>query len=253
MSGIATAVVGGAVVSGYLGSKAQKSAASTAAGAQVESTEASISEQRRQFDALTKIMSPYVTSGNAAMQQQLALLGLEMRPVQTGGGGGGLSGAISGVVKEALGDKEGGDQQFEIVESPEAQRRAVSAIEQSPFFQAMAQQGENAMLQQASATGGLRGGNTQAALAQFRPGLLNQMVQQRFANLGGLTQIGQASAAGQAAQGMQSANAIGNLLTQQGQAIAGSALASGQATANMWGNIGGAVGTAALLKGMKVF
>ena len=234
MSGIATAVVGGAVISGYMGSKAQKSAASAAAGAQIESTEASIAEQRRQFDALTKIMSPYVTSGNAAMQQQLALLGLETRQVQP------QSGAE-------------GEPQTVVVESPEAQRLAVSAIEQSPFFQAMAQQGENAMLQQASATGGLRGGNTQAALAQFRPGLLNQMVQQRFANLGGLTQIGQASAAGQAAQGMQSANAIGNLLTQQGQAIAGSALASGQATANMWGNIGGAVGTAALLKGMKVF
>jgi hypothetical protein len=193
VGGPAGAAIGSAV-GGMLSSSAAGSAAQQAANTQAGMAQAGISEQQRQFDALQKLMAPYVAGGTSAFSQQQALLGL------------------------------GGT---------EAQQQAISQIEKSPFFQAMAQQGENAMLQQAAATGGLRGGNMQAALAQFRPGLLNQMVQQRFANLGGLTQIGQASAAGQAAQGMQTAGAIGNLLTQQGQALAGGQIAKAQSMAQM--------------------
>jgi hypothetical protein len=193
VGGPAGAAIGSAV-GGMLSSSAAGSAAQQAANTQAGMAQAGISEQQRQFDALQKLMAPYVTGGTGALSQQQALLGL-----------GGV----------------------------EAQQQAISQIEKSPFFQAMAQQGENAMLQQAAATGGLRGGNMQAALAQFRPGLLNQMVQQQFANLGGLTQIGQASAAGQAAQGMQTAGAIGNLLTQQGQALAGGQMAKAQSMAQM--------------------
>jgi hypothetical protein len=57
---------------------------------------------------------------------------------------------------------------------PEAQQEYVAQQEQSPAFQALARQQEEALLQNASATGGLRGGNVQGALAQFRPALLNQ-------------------------------------------------------------------------------
>ena len=190
MGKVVSSVTGaiGKVVGSFTGATQQAEAAQQAAGVQAGMASEGIAEQRRQFDALTKLMSPYVTAGTGALSQQQALLG--------------LGGA-------------------------EAQQQAISQIEKSPFFQAMAQQGENAMLQQASATGGLRGGNIQAALAQFRPGLLNQMVQQQFANLGGLTQIGQASAAGQAAQGMQSAGAVGNLLAQMGAAQAGGIMAKG--------------------------
>jgi hypothetical protein len=246
----------GKVVGGLTGATQQAEAAQQAAGVQAGMASEGIAEQRRQFDALQRLMSPYVMSGNAAMQQQLALLGLEMRPVSTqtgtqtqgaaGGestgitrssGGGFLSpvlrslaenvGSTPGSEKTSGGGVTGKEQQFEIVESADAQKRAIAALEQSPFFQSMYQQGENAMLQQASATGGLRGGNIQGALAQFRPGLLNQMVQQRFSQLGGLTQIGQASASGQAAQGMQSAGAIGDLLAQMGAAQAGGIMAKG--------------------------
>lgn len=182
------------------GSTQQAKAAGQAAGVQAQMAEKGIAEQRRQFDKLIELMSPYVTAGTGAMTQQQALLGL------------------------------GGEQ---------AQKAAIGAIEKSPFFASMAQQGENALLQQASATGGLRGGNIQGALAQFRPGLLNQMVQQQMVNLGGLTQLGQASAAGQAAQGMQTAGAIGNLLEQQGAAIAGGVMAKGGVQRQIFGDVMG--------------
>ena len=204
MSGVVNSV--GKVIGTFTGATQQAKAAEQAAATQAGMAQEGVAEQRRQFDKLVELMSPYVTAGKGAMEQQQALLGL------------------------------GGEQ---------AQKAAIGAIEKSPFFSAMAQQGENALLQQASATGGLRGGNIQGALAQFRPGLLNQMVQQQMANLGGLSQLGQASAAGQAAQGMQSAGAIGNLLAQQGAAIAGGVMAKGGLQRQVFGDIMGMVSTGA--------
>lgn len=214
MSGIATAVVAGSVITGVMSSNAQSDAAESAAGAQTAASQASIEEQRRQFDAVQKLLAPYVTAGEQAIGGQQGLLGLA---------------------------------------GPAAQREAIAGLEGSPQFQAMMQQGENAILQNASATGGLRGGNVQATLAQFRPQLLSQLIESQFSKLGTISGLGQASAAGQAAAAQQTGANIGNALTQQGQAAAGAALASGQAQAQMWGNIGSSIGNVATLKALKVF
>lgn len=203
---VAAAVVGSAVVGGVMSSKAQKSAASSAADAQAYASELSVEEQRRQFDKIQELLAPYVESGETALTAQQALIGL------------------------------GG---------PVAQQNAINQLEQSPQFAALTRQGEEAILQNAAATGGLRGGNTQAALAQFRPQVLSQLIESQYQKLGNLTNLGQASAAGVGAAGQQSASAIQQALQQSGQAQAQAALASGQATANMWGNISGSVGTAA--------
>lgn len=239
MSGIATAVVAGSVITGAMSSKAQKSAASTAAGAQTEASEASIAEQRRQFDKVVELLKPYVEAGQPALEglapyAEVGAPALSQLSALTGLGGAG------------------------------AQRAAIQQIERSPEMQAMIQQGENALLQQASATGGLRGGNVQAALAQFRPQVLSQLIGQQYQRLGGLAdigrvtqqniaQMGQAAAAGQAATGMQSAANVGNLLGQIGQAQAGQALAAGQANAQMWGNIGGTIGQLGTMKLLGMF
>lgn len=214
MAWIAVAVVGGSVVSGMMASGAQESAASTAAGAQTAASAAGIAEQRRQFDAVQALLKPYIDAGTGAVGSEQDLLGL------------------SGAGK---------------------QRQAITGLEQSPQFQMLQQQGENALLQNASATGGLRGGNIQAALAQFRPQVLSQLIEQQFGRLGQVSGLGQASAAGQAAAAQQQGSDIATLLGQQGAAQAGSALASGQAQANLWGNIGSSIGNVATLKAMKVF
>lgn len=178
----------GNVLGGITGAKQAGKAAEQAGQTQAAASQAGIDEQRRQFDSLVQLMSPYVQAGTGAMQQQQALIGLQ---------------------------------------GPEAQQQAVSGFEQSPLFQSMQQQGENAILQNASATGGLRGGNVQAALGQFRPQLLNQLIEQQYGRLGGLSAMGQASAAGQASGGMKSASNISNLLGNQAQAIAGGQVARG--------------------------
>jgi hypothetical protein len=75
--------------------------------------------------------------------------------------------------------------------------------------------------------------------------VLSSLINQQYQRLGGLTQLGQASAGMQAASGQAFANNATQLFGQRGEALAGSALARGQANANMFGNIAGSIGFAA--------
>lgn len=189
--------VTGLIVGGsqLLGGMMQADAASEAAGIQAGAAEAGIAEQRRQFDALQALLKPYTEAGLPALQQQQALLGLQ---------------------------------------GPEAEQAAIERIRGGETFQALAQQGEEALLQRASATGGLRGGNIQGALAQFRPALLNQAIEQQYGRLGGMTQLGQRSAAGVGAAGMESGTNVANLLAQQGAARAGGELGEAKAFSGLF-------------------
>ena len=63
MSWIATAIVGGAVVSGVLGARGAKKGAE----AQTAANEAAIEEQRRQFDIIQGLTQPGREAGNAAL------------------------------------------------------------------------------------------------------------------------------------------------------------------------------------------
>jgi hypothetical protein len=181
----------------------QSSAARRGAAAQTASAQAGIEEQRRQFEAVRELLAPFVTGGTTAFGQQMALTG--------------AAGA-------------------------DAQRAALQSIEQGPEFAALAQQGETAILQNAAATGGLRGGNVQGALAQFRPQILSGLIEQQYSRLGGLASAGQNAAAGVGTAGMQTGQNISSLMQQQGAARAGSALAQGQAFGNLIGSAGMAIG-----------
>lgn len=135
----------------------------------------------------------------------------------------------------------------------ERQRQAIQQIEQGPLFQELAKQGEQGILQNASATGGLRGGNVQGALAQFRPNLLNQLIEAQYGKLAGLTSlgsgsaqnllgVGQASAAGTAAAQQSAAQNIGNLMVGQGQAQAAGQIGAANAFAQGLGGVSSAIG-----------
>lgn len=186
------------VVVGLASAEQQRKAASSASSAQQQSAQMGIDEQRRQFDELRRLLEPYTQAGLPALKQQQALLGLE---------------------------------------GPEAQQAAINAIQNQPGFQAMIQQGENAMLQNASATGGLRGGNLQGAMAQFRPQMLAQAIQDQYSRLGGMTSLGQQSAAGVGTAGMETGRGIAALLGQMGAAQAGGILGAAQAQQKMYGSL----------------
>lgn len=218
----------GDVVGGITGAKQAGEAAQQAAGTQAAAAQAGIDEQRRQFDKMVELMSPYVTAGTAAIP------GLE--PYRA-------AGASAFEQQQALLGLSG----------QEAQRKAISDIESGSQFQALARKGEEALLQNASATGGLRGGNVQAALAQFRPEMLQSLINQQYTKLGGLSDVGlsttqnllklgQASAAGASSAGLESASSIANLLGQQGAATAGGQLAAGAIPSQTFGQVAGLAG-----------
>ena len=194
---------GASIYTSYQSSKAQSGAAEGASQAQLEATRMSIEEQRRQFETTRKLLEPYTRMGQKAVQQQGVIAGLE---------------------------------------GPEAQQKFIEGITDSPLFKGMVEQGESALLQSASATGGLRGGNIQGALSQFRPAMVSGLIDKEFQRLGGLTGTGQASAAGVGAAAQQTGANVSNLITQGGQATAGNILAQGKIKADQWGNIGQNIG-----------
>jgi hypothetical protein len=222
LGGTALLGAGASVYSANKGASAAKSAASTQAASQGQA----IDEQRRQFDAIRELLSPYIQAGKPDLTQPYI------------GAGPGALQAMQGLA----GLRGAGEQQA-----------AINQIQQGAQFQELARQGEQGILQNAAATGGLRGGNVQAALAQFRPALLNQLIESQYGKLAGLTslgstsaenllRLGQASAAGTAAAGQQSAQNIGNLMVGQGQAQAAGQIGAANAFAQGVGGITGAIG-----------
>jgi hypothetical protein len=205
-------LIGASAGSSVIGAVAQSKAADKAAAAQRDAADQSVAEQRRQFDAIKELMAPFVSGGTDAFSQMADLAG---------------------------------------VSGPEAQAAQIAAIEQSPELAAKIAAGEEALLANASATGGLRGGNTQAALAELRPNILADQIGTQFSRLGGLANIGQSSAAMQASAGQNFANTATSAYGQMGAATAGAALARGTAVQNAASGITKGFGTALGLGGFE--
>jgi hypothetical protein len=194
----------------YAGSQASKASA-RAAQAQTDAANAGIAATKEQFDQVVKLMEPYREAGYKSINAQQAIAGL-------------------------LG--------------PEAQGQEIMGILQGPQYQTMVAQGENAIRQNASATGGLRGGNIQAALGKYRPELLNSLIQQQFGNLNAITGTGQAAASNQAQASQQTGANIAGLYGTMGSAQAAGAIGQGQAAAQMATGISNSLGGAAQMWGV---
>lgn len=117
----------------------------------------------------------------------------------------------------------------------DAQQAAIDALRDAPLFQAGQQEAERTLLANAAATGGLRGGNTQRALATLSPALLNQAVQTQLSNLGGLVGSGLTATGQFAGSAVPLAQNIASAQQAQGAAQA-------QGIGAITGGIGGAVG-----------
>ena len=194
-------------IGGSLGSAALgASSANKAASAQTKAADAQVAESRRQFDLVQSLLKPYVTAGTGALSGQMNLMGLNGNPAQ----------------ETAINDLAGGAQ-----------------------FGALVGQGEEALLANASATGGLRGGNTQGALAQFRPQMLQSLIDRQLAGLGGLAANGQNAAAQTGAAAQTAGGQVINALGDRGAAQAGGYLAQGQAWQNGIGGVMNGIGQGA--------
>lgn len=166
-------------------------AAKSAAKIQADAYKQGVAEQRNEFNTVQANNQPYMQAGGKGLDSLMTLLGLN------GNNG---------------------------------QQSAIDALKASPLFTSQYGTGVDTILQNASATGGLRGGNTQNSLADFGSKLLSSVIQNQIGNYGGLVNVGQAAASGTNAGALQTGANISNLLAQQGQAGATSALQQGALT-----------------------
>jgi len=185
-----------------LASDATSRAANRAADAQTRANQEAMAQQQAQYQQTRSDLMPYQTAGKQALASQSDLLGL------------------NGV---------------------EAQQAAIAAQKGSPLYASLYGNGENTLLANASATGGLRGGNTQNSLANFGRDTLAQVIQGQLSNLSGLSEQGQNAAAQTGQFGAGAANVTSQLLNNSGAAQGNAAYAVGGANSSMINQITGAL------------
>lgn len=120
----------------------------------------------------------------------------------------------------------------------DAQSAGLVNIQNSPELAAIIRNGEEAVLQNASATGGLRGGNIQTGLANFRGDAFANQLQTQIARLAGLAGLGQGATDSVSSFGANKANNVSNLFGQMGQVRAGGLLTRGGINNQLWNNAG---------------
>ena len=180
MSGIAGAIVGAAA----LGTVGVMAGASTAARATNRASNAAIQGQREALAQQERLSAPYRELGQQAMPAYMSLLGLSPDGTQV---------------------------------DP---KLAQETLRNMPGYQFAQKEGERGTLQAAGAMGMGLSGNTLAALERYNVGLADQTYQDELRNLLAPVQLGQAAAAGQAANVGGAAANIGNIQQQQGANLA---------------------------------
>jgi hypothetical protein len=174
-----------------------------AARSQQKSAEAAIAEQRRQAEEAEARLDPFAKQGLAALTQQSALTGLG---------------------------------------TPEEQQQAFASFAQSPGQQFLREQQERALVRNASAIGGLGGGNIRTALQQQAFGRAQTDLSNQFNRLASISGSSQTAATNLGQLGQQSAANIGQLQQAGGAARASGILGQSQAAQQ---TIGGLAGLAA--------
>lgn len=195
--------VGGSLAGSLLGGSSSKKATAKAAQANAEALSNASNLLRDQFGVTSALLNPSIAAGNKAVGGISDLLGLG---------------------------------------SSTTQSQAIDSLKGSPLYQALFGNGLEALNANASATGGLRGGNLQDATMDFGRDTLAQIIQQQLSNLGGLASLGQRSALGLGELGSNNASALANLATGAGNVKAGAALATGAANNSLFSSLGDIAG-----------
>jgi hypothetical protein len=129
------------------------------------------------------------------------------------------------------------------------QQASIDQLQASPLYQSLYRNGQETIMNNAAATGGLRGGNAQHSLANFGADTLAQVIQQQLANLQGVSNAGLQGTGAVSQAGSNSSNNVSNLLANNGQTQAGGILganaANNAAINNISGSIGGLVNNSA--------
>jgi len=203
--------------------------------AQEKTALAGVEEQRRQFDLTREDAQPFISTGVDALNQQRILLGLGAFPAQQPASQPSQNLMLSGGFDSGSFDFSGfGEPRAPVtidgatgqVEQPlsalEQQQQAFAAFGESPGQRFIRDRAQKNLLRNASAIGGLGGGNIRSALVEQGVGFAAQDFNNQLNRLAGLSGSGQVAQQGIGALGAQTA---GNI--QQGLLAAGQAKASG--------------------------
>lgn len=194
------------VIGGIFGGGAQKKASQKAMEAQTAALNRATDIGSQQFQQTRQDYMPYTQAGTAAIGQYGNLLGAN------GAGAQGL---------------------------------AVEGLKADPFFQQNLADANTNLLQTASATGGVRGGNTAGAVGQLSPALLQSYYQNALSGYGNLAQLGLGATGSVASFGANNAQNAGQNAIGVGQAQAANYLTKGGINAANFNNIGGLLDGAA--------
>lgn len=154
------------------GIEAGEDAAKDAARVQAEGAERGAAGVQRQFDIIQERDAPVIEARDQALAQQQALLGLS---------------------------------------GTEAQQAAFAGLEQSPGQKFLRDRAQRNLVRNASAIGGLGGGNVRSALVQQGVGFAQQDIQNQFGRLAQVVAPGSAASANLGQFGTQAAGSIANL------------------------------------------
>ena len=235
-------------------SNQQAQAAKGAANEQARAAESAAAQTQAQFDVTQQQLAPYREAGVSALQQQQALLGLGFTPDTTaqqenisqikqeidaltrrGEHRQGLGFDISGITAEigrqrtSLGEAEAALASAPQQGAQEQQRQAFAAFAESPGQQFLREQQERAVVRNASAIGGLGGGNVRTALQEQAFGRAQTDYANQFNRLGSISGAGQAATTQTGQFGAGSAANIANLQQAGGEARASGILGQQQA------------------------
>ncbi|MEZ7524005.1 hypothetical protein [Burkholderia vietnamiensis] len=241
---ITAAVVGGGALIGS--SLINSNSASSAADTQASAAQAGIDEQKYQFDKIQGLLVPYVNMGyNSINGYQNALTGYQTG-IDTYNKNVGQYSSTLGQLNNLTG-----------ANGTKAQQTAINGLKSNPMYTSAMQLGQQAILANASATGGLRGGNTIASLGYLPGQVLSNVMGSQIGNLGtslnatsgllnantgalnayanyaglngNLLSLGENAAAMTGNAGLTTGNNITNLLGQAGAAQAGGTLGTSNA------------------------
>lgn len=229
-----------------IGGNSAKKASKKAQAAQLAGLQQAQGALNDQFDDAQDMASPWTSGGAAAQNELLTLLGLSgsgptnwaayvhgnpdalanWNAIKNTSDGAQFGGDISkfgefhynadGAHRDLTPYTEqlgGGDQ-----------AAVIQALKDSPVYKALFGNAVDATLANASATGGLRGGNTQDALARVGSDTLAKVYQDRIANLGSVSGAGLGATGNLQQLGADNARAIASLFGAKGDTEAGGIL-----------------------------
>ena len=187
------------LVGSIIGGNSASKASKQASDLQYRATQDAIREQQRQYDLTRSDYAPYLEAGTGALEQQGNLVGLNGAGVQ---------------------------------------QSAIDALRQSPMYQSLFRNGQETLLQNGSATGGLRGGNMQGASMDFGADLLAQTIERQLGQYGAISGRGQQATGDISQMGQASTTNIMNMINQGAAAQAGGILTRGGIQNGIWNNVG---------------